>query len=127
MKFKLLILFLIAITNKLFAQEVELYEDFYESGKLYCKGYIKVIDSISSVNLGIWTYWYENGSKISEELRTEDGLTKYINCWDGKGNQMCRDGKGKFYQTWTDFVADSSVYTIKDSVKQGPYVSYVTK
>ena len=111
---KLTILSLI-ICTKLFSQEVRQYEDFYESGKIYVRGSNIQVDSTSSADLGLWTYWYENGKKLSEEIRNDPYSTKYINCWTGNGQQICTNGNGKFYQTWTDigFSDDSTIYTIK--------------
>jgi len=116
---------LLFYSGKLYSQQVKVYEDFYENGNIYLRGYNIELDSASSKEVGLWTYWYEDGTKISEELRDEPNLTKYINCWTGKGEQICKNGNGFFYETWTDFIADSSVYTIKDSIKQGHYISYL--
>jgi uncharacterized protein len=121
---KLTILLLIT-SAQLFSQEVRPYEDFYESGKIYVRGFNVQDDSTSSADIGLWTYWYENGNKLSEEIRNDPHLTKYINCWTSDGEQICKNGNGLFYQTWTDFVADSTVYTIRDSIKQGHYISYL--
>ncbi len=121
----ILTILLIICTHNVFSQETKVYEDFYESGNIYLRGYIVSVDSISSKSVGLWTYWYENGNKLSEEIRNDPYLTKYINCWTGDGKQICTNGNGKFYQTWTDFEADSSVYTIKDSIKQGRYISFI--
>ena len=117
----------IIICTKLFSQEVRQYRDFYESGKIYVRGSNIQVDSISSADLGLWTYWYENGNKLSEEIRNDPFLTKYINCWTGNGQQICTNGNGKFYQTWTDigFSDDSTIYTIKDSIKQEQFVCFV--
>jgi antitoxin component YwqK of YwqJK toxin-antitoxin module len=120
-----LTIILLIVSSKLFSQAVRQYEDFYESGKIYVLGYNFQVDSISSADTGLWTYWYENGNKLSEEIRNYPYLTKYINCWTGNGKQICTNGNGKFYQTWTDFEADSSVFTIRDSIKQGRYISYL--
>ncbi len=104
-----------------------MYEDFYESGNIYLRGYIVSVDSISSKSVGVWTYWYENGNKLSEEIRNDPYLTKYINCWTGDGQQICTNGNGKFYETWTDigFADDSTIYTIKDSIRQGHFTCFV--
>src|SRR5687768_15743074 len=88
---------LLFYTSKLYSQEVKVYEDFYEKGNIYLRGYYSEIDS-SSKEVGLWTYWYEDGTKISEEIRNEPNLTKYVNCWTGKGNQICTNGNGFFYQ-----------------------------
>ncbi len=114
-------------TLSVLAQEPEVYEDFYENGNIYLRGYIVPVDSISSKSIGLWTYWYENGSKLSEEIRSDPYLTKYINCWTGSGLQICTNGNGKFYETWTDlgYEDDSTIYTIKDSIRQGQFVSYI--
>jgi antitoxin component YwqK of YwqJK toxin-antitoxin module len=121
------IISLLICSSQLFSQEVRVYEDFYVSGKIYVRGYNIQIDSTSSAALGLWTYWYENGNKLSEEIRNDPHLTKYINCWTGNGQQICANGVGIFYETWTDigFVDDSTVYTIKDSLKQGKFVCFV--
>ncbi len=116
---------LLLYSSKLFSQDVKVYEDYYENGNIYLRGYNIEIDSVSSKEVGLWTYWYEDGTKKFEEIRDEPNLTKYVNCWTGKGKQICTNGNGLFYQTWTDFIADSSVYTIKDSIKQGHYISYL--
>jgi uncharacterized protein len=120
-----LTILLFLLSAQTFSQDVRVYEDFYENGKIYVRGFNIPVDSTSSSDTGLWTYWYENGNKLSEEIRNDPYLTKYINCWTGNGQQICTDGNGVFYQTWTDFNADSSVYTIKDSIKQGHYVSYL--
>ena len=122
----LTILLTICILNA-YSQEPEVYEDFYENGTIYLRGYTVSVDSISSRSIGLWTYWYKNGSKISEEVRNEPHLTKYINCWTGNGKQICTNGNGKFYQTWTDigFMDDSTIYTIQDSIKQGQFICFV--
>ena len=114
-------------TLHVLSQEPEVCEDFYESGNIYLRGYIVRVDSISSKSVGLWTYWYENGSKLSEEIRNDPHLTKYINCWTGSGQQICTNGNGNFYETWTDlgYADDSTIYTIKDSIRQGQFVSYV--
>lgn len=104
-----------------------MYEDFYESGKIYVRGFNIPVDSISSADIGLWTYWYENGNKLSEEIRNDPYLVKFINCWTGDGEQICANGDGKFFQTCTDvgFSEDSTIYTIKDSLKQGQFICYV--
>lgn len=122
-----LTILLLLFSAKTFSQEARVYEDFYESGKIYVRGFNIPVDSTSSADTGLWTYWYENGNKLSEEIRNDPYLTKYINCWTGSGQQICTNGNGIFYQTWTDvgFTDDSTIYTIKDSIKQGQFICYV--
>jgi hypothetical protein len=72
------------INNQIHGQTIQAYKDFYENGKPYCKGYQVKINGSCCYDIDLWTYWYEDGNKISEELRDTNALTKYINCWDGR-------------------------------------------
>lgn len=62
--------FLLSIcTLNLLSQERDVYEDFYENGNIYLRGYTVSVDSMSSNCVGLWTYWYEDETKLSEEIR----------------------------------------------------------
>jgi antitoxin component YwqK of YwqJK toxin-antitoxin module len=120
------IYFLIALffSDTLFAQDIREVKDYYESGNLYSTGYYKRIDSISESSYGLWTYWYENGQKMLEEIQS-DPITKYINFWTSSGLQLLKNGEGKMFEAAQFTGDDSSIFIIKDSLKHGNYVSFI--
>lgn len=117
----LLLVFLAHFTS---GQSVKVEEEFYPNGQLYSRGYYKKIRKDISAPYGVWTYWYENGIKMSEELATAK-VTKFINFWTPDGAQLLSNGNGKLVQRDARRLDDSTVFIIRDSLKHGTYVSYV--
>src|SRR4051812_16965414 len=105
-------------------QTVREERDYYESGKLYSIGHFKQIDSISENSFGLWTYWYENSQKKSEEIQS-DIITRYINFWTSNGIQTLNNGNGILQEEAQYTGDDSSIFIIKDSLKNGQYFSYI--
>ncbi|MBI2729800.1 MAG: hypothetical protein HYX40_03455 [Sphingobacteriales bacterium] len=125
MRFNFIILLLTLTTVSISAQQLRMEDDFYQSGRLYSRGYFKRIDSVSETSFGLWTYWYENGQKMSEEIQSDTGRTKYLRCWTADGIQILKDGRGKMFKTWEFREYDITVFEIKDSVKNGEFLSYI--
>jgi uncharacterized protein len=118
-------LIILIFASNCFAQKIEKIEDFYSDGQIYMRGFYLEKDSLTKTSTGIWTYWYENGNKQSEEIQDEPNLTKYLNSWTQDGKQICINGNGLFYKAWTDYVDDSTIYTVKDSLLNGKFTSYI--
>jgi antitoxin component YwqK of YwqJK toxin-antitoxin module len=70
------------------------------------------------------THWYENGQKRSEELIISFGNRRYLNCWTGNGTQIGKNGNGLFLYKGYEPKDDSTVYTLKDSLLQGPFTTF---
>jgi antitoxin component YwqK of YwqJK toxin-antitoxin module len=70
------------------------------------------------------TNWYENGQKMSEEIQTDSKLTKYINYWTQDGFQTLKDGNGFMVEKMAFRTNDSTVFTVRDSLKNGRFISY---
>ena len=120
MKASYYLLTFLLLSTLSFGQKVRSVEDFYESGKLYSTGYFIEIDSTSENSFGLWTFWYENGQKQLEELQTGI-LTKFINYWTHNGIQTLKNGIGKMYEADD---SDSTIFLIKDSLKDGKFYKY---
>lgn len=100
-------------------------EDFYESGKLYSRGYFKRINKNTETSFGLWTYWYENGQKKSEELQSVPRINKYINFWTPDGFQTLTNGNGYLIEKMAFRTEDSTLFNVRDSLKHGRYISYL--
>ncbi len=75
---------------------------------------------------GKWTYWDKKGKIRLETISPNDGRgTIYINQWLPNGTQILKNGNGYYYQIGlernTEYGLDSTVYEIKDSLKNGTY------
>jgi antitoxin component YwqK of YwqJK toxin-antitoxin module len=79
-----------------------------------------LIDSAYS-QIGMWQYWYEDGRLKLQTWNDTNSKTKYINMWLLTGEQILKSGHGFMYEVWPggDQEADSTVYEVKDSIKQG--------
>ena len=102
-KLLLAMLFLCFSLNS-FAQTKELNVDNYENGNLYWRGYDSCI--IISRNehryktchsIGLWEYWYEDGSKMLQTFYVADERRKFINMWLPDGKQILSNGTGYYY------------------------------
>lgn len=121
--------------QKLFYADI----DYVESGTIYLgnrdweqlerEGEYILIRDKSWIQYGIWRYWYKNGNLRSETYSPNDDYgTRYINQWSPGGKQYLASGEGVFYQIGAERITenglDSTVYEIKDSLKNGTYVTW---
>lgn len=128
-----LLLFIFSI--KLFGQTVEPSVQYYKNGQLFWKGQ-HICDNGKTGGkvcymAGFWTYWYENGIKKLETYHWfkntyGDSRDLYINMWSADGKQILKDGSGIYYTDDTSHKdhCDSTVYEMKDSIKNGNFKSY---
>jgi len=84
------------------------------------------IGAVSWTQHGKWTYWDKKGVIRRETFSPNDGLgTRYVNQWLPNGSQCLVDGFGQYYQRGaerhTEFGIDSTIYEIRDSLKNGSY------
>jgi antitoxin component YwqK of YwqJK toxin-antitoxin module len=109
----------------LFGQTISVDTDYYLSGKIHWKGNMLQVDNSSSP-IGLWEYWHENGIKKLETWDDSSSKTFYLNMWLPNGEQILKNGQGLLYEIWPlgGNEWDSSVYQIKDSIKQGFYRGY---
>jgi antitoxin component YwqK of YwqJK toxin-antitoxin module len=90
------------------------------------KGLYLNIGTNNWMQYGKWTYWSIKGFKLLETF-SNDGKkgSRYINQWIPSGKQILNNGNGYYYQIGmeraTDYGPDSTVYEIKDSLKDGTY------
>lgn len=121
----LLILLQILLPSLVFSQRIWVDTDYHENGKLHWKGNMLEIDSSSSP-IGLWEYWHENGIKQLETWNDSSSKSFYLNMWLPTGEQILKNGQGILYEIWPlgGNEWDSSVYQIKDSIKQGFYRGY---
>lgn len=77
-----------------------------------------VINRNSWQPVGVWKYYNRKGQLIKEIAYDQNShREKYLNQWDNSGKQILKNGNGFYYKI--DFLnGDSTVYEIKDSVKQ---------
>lgn len=108
-----------------FGQKTETSTDYYFNGQLHWKGEMLQIGNYSHP-IGLWQYWHEDGKLKLETWdhgkRGNDFVkTRYINMWTSTGEQILKDGEGFMYEVWPggDQEADSTIYQVKDSIKQG--------
>lgn len=122
---------------------IRLHKQFYadivsiDSGTIYLgnsgwtqiesEGEFLLIGERSWTQHGKWTYWDKKGKIRLETYSPNDGRkTRYLNQWLPNGTQILSKGNGYYYQIGmeriTDYGLDSTVYEIKDSVKNGTYV-----
>ncbi|NJE06823.1 hypothetical protein E3E36_11895, partial [Thermococcus sp. M36] len=100
-------------------------KDYYSNGKIYSKGYFKRIDNTSESVFGLWTYWYDNGQiKSQEYYYLNKKPVYYINFWQKSGIQILKNGNGYIYETMAFRTDDSTIFEIKDSLKNGNFKCY---
>ncbi len=109
----------------IFSQKIWVHTDYHENGQLHWKGNMLEVDNSSSP-VGLWEYWYEDGSKQLETWDDSSSKSYYLNMWLPNGEQILKNGQGVLYEIWPlgGNEWDSSVYQIKDSIKQGYYKGY---
>ncbi len=123
----LLLILLIICALNVFSQETDVDEEFYESGNIRLRYYIIQEQRTANNTVYFYTYWHDNGNKLSEEISsTQKGFSRYINCWTADNQQICISGNGRFYwkRTHDGFEDDSIIYIVKDSVLQGKFICY---
>lgn len=101
-----------------------IFTSFHKNGKVAFKG--ETINGKRSKE--IWTYWYENGTKKSEE-KTSNGTyfsdetqNLIINFWDKKGEQTVTDGQGL-----VNYLNDEGLLikgSYKDGLKNGLWTAF---
>jgi uncharacterized protein len=103
-----------------FSQQTKMDYDYYESGQVHWKGELLLKD-IAYSPIGLWQYWHEDGKVKLQTWDDTNSKTKYINMWLPTGEQILKNGQGFMYEVWPggDQEADSTVYEVKDSIKQG--------
>ncbi len=94
--------------------------DYYENGQVHWKGELLLKGNAYSP-IGLWQYWYEDGKLKLETWDDGKSKTKYINMWLPTGEQILKNGHGTMYEVWPggDQEADSTIFAVKDSIKQG--------
>ncbi len=105
-----------------YGQQLRLVEDHYvESGNLYSRGYFLTLDSSTETSFGPWAFWYESGQIKLETFEMQSGYEaiRYINFWTEEGEQLLMNGNGILIEEFIDQIQDSSIYLIKDSLKEG--------
>ena len=103
-----------------FSQQTKTDYDYYENGQVHWKGELLLKGNTYSP-VGLWQYWHEDGKLKLQTWDTYQAKTKYINMWLPTGEQILKNGQGFMYEVWPggDQEADSTVYGVKDSIKQG--------
>lgn len=103
-----------------FSQQTKTGYDYYENGQVHWKGELLLKDNAYSP-IGLWQYWHEDGKAKLETWDDTKSKTKYINMWLPTGEQILKNGQGFMYEVWPggDQEADSTIYEVKDSIKQG--------
>ena len=103
-----------------FSQQTKTDYDYYENGQVHWKGEMLLKGNAYSP-IGLWQYWHEDGKLKLETWDDSNSKTKYINMWLPTGQQILKNGQGLIYEVWPggDQEADSTVYEVKDSIKQG--------
>jgi len=105
------------ITNGL--QELRtngVYTSYFKNGKIASQG--ETVNGKRGDNL--WTYWYENGQKKSEEKLSEETffndktVSLTISFWDKKGVQTLKNGNG-----FAEFISEEDGFLHKGSYKAG--------
>lgn len=140
MKTFLLIISFLICTLKDFSQRVIEREKYYPGGKIFARGFIIKTAGGPRRDTGLWTCYFPDGQKLSEDIRNEPLLKKYINCWTNTGEQICTNGNGRFLEKGADLGfkdncalddvdlgiwENSTLFTIKDSIRQGPFEVYI--
>lgn len=130
-RLELLILILL-FTSPLFSQTKELKVYYHDNGQVDTKGYDTCFTIINNKNkytmchpIGLWESWYENGNKKLEKIESNERI-KYINMWLLNGKQILTNGSGIYYENeiFGNGLPDSSVFEIKDSIKNGFFYCY---
>ncbi len=90
------------------------------------KGLLLNIGKNKWMQYGKWTYWNIKGFKVLETYSiNEEKGSRYINQWLPNGKQILNNGNGHYSQIGmeraTDYGLDSTIYEIKDSLKNGTY------
>jgi antitoxin component YwqK of YwqJK toxin-antitoxin module len=103
-----------------FSQLTKTDYDFYENGKVHWKGELLLKDNVYSP-IGLWQYWHEDGKLKLQTWDDTNSKTKYLNMWLPTGEQILKNGQGFMYEVWPggDHEADSTVYEVTNSTKQG--------
>jgi antitoxin component YwqK of YwqJK toxin-antitoxin module len=103
-----------------FSQQTKTDYDYYENSQVHWKGELLLKDNAYSP-IGLWRYWHEDGKLKLQTWDDTNSKTKYINMWLPTGEQILENGQGFMYEVWPggDQEADSTVYEVKDSIKQG--------
>ncbi len=126
---RLLFLFIfLAQFERVHAQEIKLSEDYHSNGNKHWQGYYACNSNGKSTYctaINSWIYWYENGNIESEEYYEND-QRKFVNMWLPDGVQILKNGAGIYVTTepFSDFVEDSCIYEITDSLRNGFYKRY---
>jgi len=117
---QLLILCTVLFSIQSFSQKTKTDYDYYENGQVHWKGEL-VLKENGYNPIGLWQYWHENGKLKLETWDYDNSKTKYINMWLSTGEQILKNGFGEMYEVWPggDQEADSTIYGITDSIKQG--------
>ncbi|MFZ9848448.1 MAG: toxin-antitoxin system YwqK family antitoxin [Flavobacteriales bacterium] len=107
--------------------------EHYSNGQLFWEGQ-HLCDTLNwkgkpvvhCIPIGIWKYYYENGSLKEETFNHKNSRTKYVNMWLPDGKQILKNGEGFIYdiEYGGRLPADSSIYQIIDSTKQGSFARY---
>ena len=115
-----LILWMLLSPSLSFSQKTKTDYDYYENGQVHWKGELLLRGNPYSP-IGLWQYWHEDGKLKLEAWDDINSKTKYINMWLPTGEQILKNGHGFMYEVWPggDQEADSTVYEVKDSTKQG--------
>jgi uncharacterized protein len=94
--------------------------DYYENGQVHWKGEL-LLKGNAYHPIGLWQYWHEDGKLKLETWDDGKSKTKYVNMWLPTGEQILKTGQGTMYEIWPggDQEADSTIFEIKDSIKQG--------
>ena len=99
------------------------------NGDPSCDGQYLLIGKNTWTQYGTWKYKNRKGEIKLETFSPNDTIgTRYVNQWMPNKNQILKNGQGRYYQIGmiriTDFGPDSTVYEIRDSLKNGTYISW---
>jgi len=102
------------------------WEQHYSNGQLKEKG-VRIYKEAGNLPkaatpMGLWEYWYPNGTKRAEVLFDTTGIkTNHRNAWLSDGTQILKDGNGYFPREYDEKMAkynnEKSVFPVKDGVK----------
>lgn len=103
-----------------FGQQTKTDYDYYENGQVHWKGEL-VLKGNAYSQIGLWQYWHEDGKLKLETWNDGKSRTKYTNMWLPTSEQILKNGQGYMYEVWPggEQEADSTIYEVKDSIKQG--------
>ena len=98
-----------------------------QTNQIESEGQYRLVGSNSWKQSGTWKYYDRSNNVVLETLHPNDSIgTRYINQWLPNQQQILKNGVGIYYQIGmnrvTEFGLDSTVYEIRDSLKNGSYV-----